>query len=143
MSKDISQNGIDLVKSFEGFKAKAYPDQGGKWTVGYGSTLGITPLTKVTKEEAELFLKRDLGTTVKGINELITQPLNQNQFDALCSFTYNVGVHALEVSQLRGKIQYGLLNEAADEFLKWKFVHGVPNEGLLNRRIKERELFLA
>lgn len=142
MSRKISQRGIDLIKSFEGFKPEAYQDQGGKWTVGYGSTLGITPLTKVTPAEAELFLRRDLDNTEICINTHITYPLTQNEYDAICSFVYNVGATAFLLSQMRSKIQYGMLQDAADEFLKWKFIHGAVNQGLLNRRTKERELFL-
>lgn len=91
-----SQKGINLIKNFEGLELKAYLCPAGVYTIGYGTTV-LSGGEKVsedlicTEEEAELFLKHDLYRFEKIVNEVVTSPINQNQFDALVSFCYNLG----------------------------------------------------
>lgn len=90
--KKVSQNGINLIKQYEGFKEKAYQDSVGIWTVGYGQTgNNIGPNTKVTLQEAEDLLINHLQNIEDVINNRVKVIISQNQFDALCSFLYNIG----------------------------------------------------
>ncbi len=141
----LSQNGIDLIKSFEGLRLKAYPDIGGVPTIGYGTTgpdikLGMT----ITEVKAEELLRVDVAVFERGVSDLVKVAINQNEFDALVSFSYNVGLSALQSSTL-----LRLLNDGSDrtivasEFLRWNKVGDKPIEGLTRRRKAERDLFLA
>lgn len=140
----ISQKGIDLVKSFEGLELKAYKDSVGVATIGYGSTgshvsMGMT----ITKEQAEQLLKKDLERFEKGVSELVKVPLNQTQFDALVSFSFNLGLGNLKSSTLLKKLNTSDYNGAADEILRWNRAGGKVLAGLTRRRIAERDLFLS
>lgn len=140
----ISQNCIDLVKSMEGCKLKAYQDVGGVWTVGYGATgPAVGPSTVWTQQQADAALANNLAYVASKVNFLVKTPLNQNQKDSLASFAYNVGLRHFAKSTLLQMINQGELDKAADEFLKWSFVDGKKIEGLENRRMAERELFLT
>lgn len=142
----LSPQGADLIKSFEGLRLSAYQCQAGVWTVGYGTTgPNIGPSTRITKEEADRLFEKQLETFEREVNNGVFVKLNQNEFDALVSFTYNVGVGAFTTSTLRR-----LLNNGADrgivasEFLRWIHVgDGKVSEGLKTRREKEKALFLT
>lgn len=140
----ISQKGIDLIKSFEGLELKAYKDSVGVWTWGYGSTgPHITPDKVGTKEEAEQLLKKDLERFEKGVSDLVKVPLNQNQFDALCSFSFNLGLGNLKSSTLLKKLNVKDYLGASKEFERWNRAGGKVLNGLTRRRIAERDLFLS
>lgn len=140
----ISQNGIALIKRFEGFRSAPYQCQAGVWTIGWGHTRGVTSSTKpITHAEAEGVLQRDLVKYEASVNRLITRPLTQNQFDALVSFTFNLGGGALQRSSLRMKINRGDFDGGAREFLKWVRAGGKVSYGLLKRRMVEQALFLS
>lgn len=141
----LSQNGLDLIKEFEGLRLKAYPDIGGVPTIGYGTTgpdikLGM----EITKAKAEELLRADVAAFERGVSDLVKVAINQNEFDALVSFSYNVGLNALKTSTL-----LRLLNDGSDrsivanEFLRWNKVGDRVVEGLTRRRKAERDLFLA
>ena len=141
-----SKKGIDLIKRYEGFRANAYADPAHGWavpTIGYGQTKGVKRGMKVDKETAEIWLKQDLVYREKWVNKLIEVPLAQEEFDALVSFAYNLGVGALKKSTLRKKLNQGDKQGAANEFLKWVYAGGKKLKGLVNRRNAERELFLS
>lgn len=142
-----SQRGIDLIKEFEGFEERAYKDVVGYWTIGYGSLyvngVRVSPGMRITREGAEEQLKSDVVRFEKAIEKLVTVDLNQNQFDALVSFTYNLGEGNLGKSTLLKKLNRGDFNGAADEFLKWNRAGGKVVNGLVRRRAAERELFLS
>lgn len=142
MLRKISQDGIDLIKSFEGFKPDAYLCPAGKWTVGYGTTFAVNSTAHVSFEEAEEYLRRDISKIEDVLNSRSSWNLTQNQFDALCSFVYNIGLTSFRCSHLYTGLNSGHKVEAADEFLRWRFIHTVENSGLLTRRQKERKLFL-
>jgi len=147
MEKQIDKRGLDLVKHFEGLYLNAYQDSVGVWTIGYGHT-GLTHkdgtvkkgLT-ITEEKADELLRHDMGHFGKRVNDLVTVPLNQDQFDALTSFDFNTG--GLKDSTLRKKLNAGDYTGAADEFLRWNKAGGKVLKGLTRRRESERNLFLG
>ena len=81
-----SQNGINLIKRFEGCRLTSYKCPSGKWTIGYGHTNGVKQGQKITKIKAEEYLKNDLKAFENAVEKMVKVPLNQNQFDALVSF---------------------------------------------------------
>lgn len=142
---NVSNNGISLIKKFEGCRLTSYQDVGKVWTVGWGSTgphigQGLT----ISQAQADAWLREDVDKFAVGVADALKVSVNQNQFDALVSFAYNVGLGALRSSTL-----LKLLNDKADanvvasEFLKWVNVDGVPYDGLKNRRNAEKGLFLT
>jgi len=147
MKKKTSDKGKDIIKEFEGFRAIAYLCQAGVWTVGYGTTrIQGTPVsesTKITTQEAEMFLEQDLKVFEDAVNQKVTIELTQNEFDALVSFVYNVGVGNFSKSTLLKKLNSLKRTDAADEFLKWNKAKGKVSKGLSKRRQAERELFLT
>ena len=141
---NISQNGIDLVKSFEGLELKAYKDSVGVLTVGWGSTGShVTAGMTITKEQAEQLLKKDLERFEEGVSDLVKVPLNQNQFDSLVSFSFNLGLSNLKSSTLLKKLNASDYIGASKEFERWNRAGGKVLNGLTRRRIAERDLFLS
>lgn len=105
-----STQGVELIKEFEGVELTAYPDPGSgaePWTIGYGHTSGVKPGDTITEEEAEDLLIQDLGRFENAVSGLIDVELNQNEFDALVSFAFNVGEGALGDSTLRRRLNAG------------------------------------
>lgn len=136
-----SQKGIDLIKNFEGCRLKAYKCPAGIWTIGYGHTAGVKQGQVITPAQAEEFLKQDLKRFETSVRSLVTVPITQNQFDALVSFTYNLGATALKTSTLLKKLNAGDYNSAAEEFDRWVYANGNKLLGLVKRRAAEKELF--
>ena len=137
-----SQNGINLIKQFEGCRLTSYQDGGGVWTIGYGSTGNVGPGLVWTQEQADQALSEDLLHTETGINCMVTVPLTQNQFDALVSFVFNIGKGNFKDSTCLARLNAGLYLDAANWILPWHRIGSIENEGLLRRRTAERELFL-
>ena len=145
---EISNNGINMLKGFEGCRLAAYQDSVGVWTIGYGWTQPVNgvPVGKgmtITQEIADSLLRSGLVQYEKGVTGLVKVTINQNQFDALVDFAYNLGVKALEGSTLLKKLNAGDIKGAADEFLRWNKSGGKVMPGLTNRRKAEREVFLS
>jgi lysozyme len=146
MQYKTSQAGIDLIKSFEALKLRAYPDPAsgsGPWTIGYGTTSNVVPGMTITRAQAESLLRRDLAKIEKEINRLVTVEISQNMFDALVSFAYNLGIGSLKRSTLLKKLNLGDAGGAADQLLRWNRARGRTMAGLTRRRKAERDLFLA
>jgi lysozyme len=139
----IGEKGKNLIKRFEGLSLTVYLDEGGLATVGYGHRTDLPVGAAITLEEANNLLAQDLIKFEQGVTPLVQVPINQNQFDALCSFAYNVGLGALEHSHLLKKLNAGDVAGCADEFLRWDQVSGKVASGLLKRREAERALFLS
>ena len=137
----ISQAGIDLIKSFEGCSLTAYKCPAGVWTIGYGHTSGVRAGQKITQKQAEEFLKSDLTLYEKGVEKAVRVKLNQNQFDALVSFSYNCGVGALRNSTLLKKLNAGDYKGSSAEFPRWNKANGRILAGLKRRRAAEKALF--
>ena len=139
----------DLIKESEGLVLKAYlPTPDDVWTIGYGHTSGVTRGMTITKEQAEQFLEEDLKWVERVIDTSVKVPLNQNQYDALASFIYNLGGTNFRNSTLLRKLNSGDYKGAANEFPKWnkqrqKDGKLVPLAGLTKRRAKEQALFLT
>ena len=151
MSKkmQLSSKGLNLIKQFEGFRLKPYRCPGNVVTIGYGSTKDIAgmPLRmdrpEISIEDATMLLQRDCDFFVKRVNKLTHVRLTQNMFDALVSFTYNLGCGAFQRSTLRMKLNRGDYESAANEFRKWNRAGGSRLRGLVRRRETERNLFLV
>ena len=141
----FNDSGLKLIREFEGCALKSYQDQGGVWTCGWGSTgPDIGPDTSWTQDQADARLDQHIQEVCKEVtNLLVNQNLTPNQFSALVCFTYNEGSGHLQQSTLLNCIKTGHIADAANEFLKWVKIDGVPNDGLLRRRQAERALFLA
>lgn len=136
-----SINGINLIKQFEGCHLTAYKCPTGVWTIGYGHTSGVKQGQKITQEQADSYLASDLEKYEKYVNTTAGElgfNLNQNQFDALVSFTYNCGAGNLN-TLVRGRT----LEQIADALLLYKKSGGKVLAGLERRRQAERELFLT
>lgn len=141
---DISQNRLNFIQQAEGCKLEAYQDSAGIWTIGVGHTgPDVHQGLIITSEQAIALLHQDVQKAVTAINRFVTQPLNQNQFDALVSFTYNVGIGAFCSSTLLKYINENRMSLAAGEFGKWCHAGGKVLPGLVARRMKERDLFCA
>lgn len=141
-----STRGVALIKGWEGLELKAYQDIAGVWTIGYGHTETAGPGQVITAEGADALLRQDLVSRESAVASMTEVPLNQNEFDALVSFVYNVGVNAYKNSTARKRLNRGDRVGAA-EALTWfnkATIGGVLREskGLTNRRAAERALFL-
>lgn len=141
---EISQQGIDLIKSEEGFSATVYPDVAGNPTIGYGHMLKKgEKITQVTQAQAEQLLRDDLRTAEQAVNKLVRVPMHQCEYDALVSFVYNVGSKAFQKSTMLTYINEQDFDYAADEFMKWDHAGGKKVHGLSIRRQREMECFLG
>lgn len=140
---EIDQAGIDFIKQFEGCRLEAYYDQANILTIGYGDTEDVTPGMVITQQDADSRLINRLESFEQGVNELVSVPINQNQFNALCSFSYNVGLASLRRSTLLRCLNNFDFNDAAENFLKWDLAGGAVDPGLERRRQAEKLLFLS
>lgn len=135
-------NAISLIKQFEGKELRSYQDAKGKWAIGYGQTgRHIGPGLVITDKEAEDMLKAHVARLEDDISDLVNVPLKQEQFDALVSFVYNVGIGAFSTSTLLRLLNQGHKDMAADELLKWVHADGQELAGLRSRRFAEYQLF--
>ena len=139
----ISTKGIELIKKFEGFRSKPYRCAGGVLTIGYGHTSGVSLGTTCTKEQATRWLKKDVEVAEQAIKKYVKVPLDQNMYDALVSFIYNVGTSAFKNSTLLKKLNAGYYEDSACEFRRWNKAGGKVNAGLSRRRAEEKALFLT
>jgi len=130
-----------LVTSFEGLRLEAYQDSVGVWTIGYGHTLGVTEGDTITKERALELLYKDVARFEATVNRDVIVPLTQYQFDALTSFTFNLGGGNLRSSDLLEYLNLGNYSAAANEFERWVYAGGKKLEGLVKRRKAEAALF--
>lgn len=141
---NLSPTGESLIKSFESLRLVAYQDQKGVWTCGWGHTgKDVVEGTTCDAALAETWFIMDTAAAVAGVNHTVQVPISQNEFDALASFTFNVGVGNEAHSTLITYVNQSNFASAAAEFPKWDHVDGVPNAGLLRRREAEQALFLS
>ncbi len=144
----LSSNGIALLKRFEGLVLEAYQDIAGVWTIGYGHTgPDVRAGMRITEREAEELLRRDLASREDAVARLTSISLNRNEFDALVSLVYNIGIDAFRGSTLRRRLNQGDRFGAADALTWWNkaTIGGRLREviGLTRRRAAERALFLT
>ena len=136
-----SEIGLDLIKSFEGLKLESYLCPAKVWTIGYGHTQGVRQGQAISEQQAESLLKGDLLIYEKAVLSHNLK-LNQNQFDALVSFTYNVGPGNLAKSTLLRKVKLNPNDlSIRDEFMKWNKAKGKVLAGLTRRRKAEADLY--
>lgn len=146
---NINKATVDLVKEFEGFRAKAYKCPAGVWTIGYGTTasagVGITPKDgmTITKSDAEAYLQAALDKFADQIAPSITAPTNSNEFGAFVSLAYNIGPGAFKKSSALRLFNAGDKDGAAKAILMWNKAGGKVLKGLTRRREAERKLFLT
>ncbi|CDH23141.1 lysozyme [Xenorhabdus bovienii] len=143
---EISENGINKIKSYEGLRLHAYPDPATgaePWTIGYGHTKGVKPEQIITEQQAETFLHEDLIPIYAEIQRVVKVPLTQGQFDALCSFIFNLGVGNFIHSTLLKKLNLADYQGAAEEFLKWDRADGRVLADLRVRRASEQKMFMS
>lgn len=158
MQLNLSQNGLDLIKHFEGLKLKAYYCAAGKLTVGYGHTgSDVKTGMVITVGKAEELLRKDVARFEKDVMSLLKVPVTQSQFDALVSFAFNVGsdidadtiAEGLGDSTLMKLVNLREVDKASKEFLKWdkatdpRTGKKVALAGLTKRRRAEHLLFLG
>lgn len=137
-----SDTGLSLTKQFEGLSLTSYQDQVGVWTIGYGHTgPNVHGGMTITEEQAELLLESDVAAAVTGVNRAVTAQIEQNHFDALVDFAFNLGCASLLTSTLLRLINTPDLTAAAPQFLLWDHAGGVVVPGLLRRRQAEMDLF--
>jgi lysozyme len=137
-----SEKGLALIRQFEGLRRSAYRCSAGVPSIGYGTTNGVKMGQTITRDEADRLLLEDAQRFADHVAALVKVPLNQNQVDALISFVYNVGPAAFAKSTMLKLINQGLLEDAANQFVRWNKVNGEPLAGLTRRRMSERDLFL-
>lgn len=135
---------LEIIKKYEGCILHTYKDVKGINTIGWGHTgPEASPGRHVTQAEADALLAKDLEHFVTGVAHLVKVPCSNNEFCALVSFSYNVGLGALAGSTLLRDLNHNLPREqAANEFLHWIYAGHKIYDGLLRRRKEERELFL-
>ncbi len=145
----MTEEGLDLIKLYEGYSSSAYLCPAAHWTIGYGAIWGLDGkrVTEdhpdISTEQASQLLKRDVRKSQVAVLRQIKVPLEDGQFDSLCSFVFNLGSGSLQSSTLKRKINRGDYLGAADEFPRWVFAGGRKLRGLVKRRSHEREMFLS
>ena len=157
---NVSPKAIEMIKHHEGVRFKPYQCPAKLWTIGVGHVLYPNQIKILlaergayalhpedsrtfTKEEVDAILRADLARFEKGVATYCPVPLTQGQFDALVSFSFNVGLGTLQRSTLRQKVLRGDMAGASEELLKYCMAGGKVLKGLQNRRIDERALFLS
>ena len=143
-----NESGLQIIKTFEGFRSSPYKCSAGVPTVGYGCTRGFDrrpikmSMGSITEEQANELLKRDITSAERSVSRLIKVELNGNEFSSLVSFVYNLGSGNLQSSTLRSKLNRDDRKGASNEFPKWRKAGGKVLKGLVLRREAERNLFL-
>ena len=137
-----SERGLALIRQFEGLRLSAYKCSAGISTIGWGTTKGVKMGDTITRDEADRLLLEDAQRFADHVKALVKVPLNQNQTDALVSFVYNVGPAAFGKSTMLKLINQGLLEDAANQFVRWNRAGDQVLAGLTRRRMAERDLFL-
>jgi len=152
MSKkhNLSQEGLAFIAAWEGFSHSLYNDAAGHCTIGFGhlvhrgSCNGNEPieyLMGITQQQGLEILHHDGQLAVQVVHRLVKQPINQHQFDALVSFTFNLGATNLNRSTLLKKVNAGRFNEVPREFKRWVYAGGRVLKGLQKRRAAEAQMF--
>jgi lysozyme len=143
----ISPAGIELIKSFEGYRRRAAQLPDGRWTIGYGHTKSAREGAEVTEADATALLTYDLMAVTAAVNDFSFTPLTQNQFDALVSFAFNVGVESFRKSTVLRRINEGSMLQAACSFEMWRKAEfegeRIVVDALVRRRAAEKALFLT
>lgn len=141
MARTINANGLALIKEHEGCKLEAYQDTDGIWTIGYGHTQGVKPGDICSMAQADMYLDADLQNAEDAVSELVKVHLTDNQFAALVSFTFNVGVGQFTASTMLKKLNESLYYLVPDYLKSWVWSGGRVVPGLVSRRKAEIQLW--
>ena len=143
MNNDLktSQEGISLIKSFEGCELTAYRCSADVPTIGYGHTVGVSDGDTCTQEEAETMLAEDLVEFEDYVKNYVESELQQNEFDALVAWTYNLGPANLKESTMLKELNSGNFEEVPRQMKRWNRAGGEVLDGLIRRREAESRLF--
>jgi len=136
-----SQEGIELIKKFEGLELEAYRCAADVLTIGYGHTEGVKEGDTIEAAEAEQILKNDLCIYEEAVENAVTAPLSQHQFDALVAWTFNLGAGNLSSSTMLRVLNEGKYEEVPHQMKRWNKAGGQVLEGLVRRRQAEALLF--
>lgn len=136
-----SERGKELIKSFEGLRLQSYQCLAGIWTIGYGHTKNVSRDDVITRETAEHYFNESILQKEQIVKKFVTVSLNQQQFDALVSFVFNLGEGNFRRSTLLQKINQNDFAGASQEFKRWIYANGKQAPGLLRRRKAEEQLF--
>lgn len=137
-----SKDGLALTKQFEGCRLNAYQDQVGVWTIGYGHTgSDVRSGLAITQDQADALLISDIAAAAAFVNQAVTTQLQQNEFDALVDFVFNLGRAAFAGSTLLRQLNAGNFDVAAGQFALWDHAGGQVVAGLLRRRLAETAMF--
>lgn len=143
----VSRAAVELIKRFEGYRMKAAQLSDGRWTLGYGHTLTARAGASVSEQDAEALLLYDLITVAHAVNENVYAPLNQNQFDALVCFAFNIGIENFVRSDVLRRLNEGALLQAACAMEMWRKAdfegERIVVDALVRRRSAEKTLFLT
>ena len=137
----ISQEGIALIKKFEGCELEAYKCAAGVWTIGYGSTKGVEEGNTITQEDADNLLLEEMHEYEGYINDMVTVDLKQNEFDSLVSWVFNLGPSNLSSSTLLSRLNNKVWDDVPNQIKRWNKAGGQVLEGLERRRLAESMLF--
>jgi len=137
----ISEEGISLIKRFEGCRLEAYKCSAEVLTIGYGHTGGVKEDDTITQEEADKLLKADVFKFEKNVEDNVKVELNQSQFDALVAWTFNLGVGNLRSSTMLQKLNNEDYTSVPSEMKRWNKAGGKTLDGLIRRRKAESLLF--
>ena len=138
---NISQEGISLIKKFEGCELEAYQCAAGVWTIGYGSTKDVKEGDTLTQKEADNLLLHEMQEYEGYIKKLVKVPLKQNQFDALVSWVFNLGPANLKASTMLKFLNAGDYHLIPSQIKRWNKANGKVLEGLIRRREAEALMF--
>ena len=137
----ISDEGLALIKHFEGCRLEAYLCPAGVWTIGYGHTRGVGDSDVIDQEAAEAFLMEDLEEFEGYVNSMTEVALKQNEFDALVAWVFNLGPGNFKESTLLNRINYGPISDVPFQIKRWNKAGGKVLEGLVKRRAAEAALW--
>lgn len=137
-----SDTAVMLILGYESCRLEPYQCSGGHWTDGIGNTFDVKPGHKITEDAAAKRFISHLARFERGLESLIKVEINQHVFDAMVSFSYNVGLDAFEHSRLLEKLNDGDIDGACDELPRWIYSNGKRLRGLVRRRKAERQLCL-
>ena len=138
---EISQEGLSLIKKFEGCELESYKCAAGVWTIGYGSTNGVEEGMEISQERADMLLLEDVEVFEEAVNKLVEVSLEQNQFDALVSWTFNLGSTNLQNSTLLKVLNNKDYEGVPAQIKRWNKAGGEVLQGLIRRREAEALLF--
>jgi lysozyme len=137
----ISDEGLALIKHFEGCRLEAYLCPAGVWTIGYGHTRSVRDSDVIDQEAAEAFLIEDLEEFEGYVNSMTEVALKQNEFDALVAWVFNLGPGNFKESTLLNRINYGPISDVPSQIKRWNKAGGKVLEGLVKRRAAEAALW--